>query len=300
MGGYWGTIVVARSRGTLIDADGIAGFGHRHQWLRNLHDGWQMLETGGSDDPPDLAGPAAALAASTGHPVLAAYVSDGHCAVLCAALPGQPGPPTHLWNSDRPCGYRHTRRDRAEPVERDPGEVAAELVAWSAAAGLRADSGRLRELLGQHDDDARTRADDRWFEVVKAAGLTRIGRVLPHALPMDQSPFADFERYVSPAYDARIAALRRGDGGSPVPAWETAALAMEAEVWSSLHRPGVDVLALARRAERVFLDHAAAEPEAAWTVDLTGLEAWLAAGAVPGWAEQEARRHANERATDPD
>jgi hypothetical protein len=75
MGGYWGTLVVARAQGLLVDQDGIGAFGYEHSWLRELGDGWHLLETTGLGDPPDLLGPCEAVVAAAGHPVLAAYVS---------------------------------------------------------------------------------------------------------------------------------------------------------------------------------------------------------------------------------
>jgi hypothetical protein len=87
---------MARPQGLLLDQDGISGFGYRHRWLRELGDGWQLVETSGWDDPPDLLGPCGLLAGSTGHPVFAAHVSDGDCAVMCAVAPGAMGPLTHL------------------------------------------------------------------------------------------------------------------------------------------------------------------------------------------------------------
>ncbi|MET8461546.1 hypothetical protein ABZ422_20130 [Micromonospora zamorensis] len=41
--GYWGTVVVARPQGLLVDQDGMTGFGYRHRWLRELGDGWQLV-----------------------------------------------------------------------------------------------------------------------------------------------------------------------------------------------------------------------------------------------------------------
>lgn len=34
--GYWGTVVVARPRGLLVDQDGVTGFGHQQHLLREL------------------------------------------------------------------------------------------------------------------------------------------------------------------------------------------------------------------------------------------------------------------------
>src|SRR3954470_7843194 len=75
--------------------------------LRELGGGWQMLELTGFNDPPDLLGPCQVVVVSTGHPVLAAYISDGDRAVMCAATADRLGPLTHLWDVSGPCpGFR--------------------------------------------------------------------------------------------------------------------------------------------------------------------------------------------------
>jgi hypothetical protein len=312
---YWGTVVVARPHGLLVDQDGVAGFGHRHHWLRDLHDGWQLLETGGCEDPPDLVGACSAVVASTGHPVLAAYVSDSACAVVCAALPGQVGPLTHVWPVGRLCGaYRHQPRGMAEPVERGLGEVVEELAAWSVAGGLRPDVDWLRLVVGRDGDEACGQAVDLVFEVVQALGLTRIGRTFPWSLPAYDWPFSGVMFGLGPADQARVEARYRAAGvraARPVQPWESLALDLEAELWASLYRPEVEVLALARRAAYVIAAYQADEGRAetstaAVTLDETALhlparlESRLASGVVPDWSEEfEARRQADERATEP-
>jgi hypothetical protein len=89
--GYFGTIVVARTARVLAREDGMELFGFRHRWLRDLSDGWQMVETPGPSDPPRLADGAAAVARSTGAPVLGQYVSGGDCTHVQTALPGIAG-----------------------------------------------------------------------------------------------------------------------------------------------------------------------------------------------------------------
>ncbi|WP_130511780.1 hypothetical protein [Krasilnikovia cinnamomea] len=117
--------------GLLTDQDGVAGFGHEHRWLPYLRGGWQLLETTGFSDPPDLLQPCEAGAATTGHPVLAAYISDIHCAVMCAADPGRVGALTHLWDVAGPCGvFRHQPADVPAPLGRSIDDVVTELVAW--------------------------------------------------------------------------------------------------------------------------------------------------------------------------
>ncbi|MEU7906911.1 hypothetical protein [Actinoplanes sp. NPDC049118] len=318
---YWGTVVVARSHGLLVDQDGVAGFGYRHRWLRQLSDDWQLLETGGSDDPPDLRGSCEAVAASTGCPVLAAYISDDSCAAMCAASPGQVGPLTRLWPVSRTCGtYRHQPRGMAEPAGRGIEEVAAELTAWSDAAGFRADADRLRLAIGRDADRARGQVVDLVFEVVKALGLSRIGRTFPWSLPAFDWPFSGVMFSLGPTDQARQNARYRAAGVAwipPVQPWETAALALEAELWTALHRPGVDVADLARRAAHLLATYQATPiPQESTTLPaaagppvpdeaslrlLAELESRLTSGTMPPWSDEtEERRYADSLATEPD
>ena len=254
MSGYWGTVVVARPAGLLVDVDAVSGFGHAHAWLRELGGGWQMLETSGHDDPPDLRAPCGAVAAETGHPVLAAYVSDSHCAVTYAAIPGRVGRLTPLWAGGGPCGvHRHQPRDMPVPVGRDVGEVAAELAAWSSAAGLHPDTDALRTLVSRVGESA----DDLLFGVVGALGVHRIARTMPWTLPLYSPPFSGIVGGSGLAWLARTEAgyrramSRTGGTAEPEQPWEPMAIALESELWASLYRPGVNVAALARRASEV-------------------------------------------------
>jgi hypothetical protein len=319
--GYWGTVVVARPQGLLIDQLGVAGFGHQYHWLRELGHGWQMLEVTGFNDPPDLRGPCEAVVASTGHPVLAAYISDSYCAAMCTAAPGRVGPLTHLWPLERACGvFAHQPRNMADPVARSIDEFVEELIGWSAAAGLRADVTRLRAIVSLDEDEVHSggQADDLVFALVKALGVRQIGRTLPRSFPASDWPFSAFMSSYGPHFKARQYAEDRADGAlPPAQPWESSALALEAELWASLYRPEVDAVALARRAAYLYAEYRAA-PRPWGTADaasaateppaldqrqaelLARLEAELASGVMsPRSDEFQARRYADARATDP-
>jgi hypothetical protein len=316
--GYWGTIVVARPHGLLVDQNGVSGFGHRPRWLRTLSDGWQMLETSGFDDPPDLRGSSEMVAASTGHPVLAAYISDDSCAAMVTVIPGRVGPLTHLWPVSETCGaYRHQPQGMAEPVGRRLDEVVAELTTWSDTAGLRADVDRLRLAIGRDADPAYSQVADLVFEVVKALGLMRIGRTLPWSLPAFDWPFSSVMFGLGPAFQARQNAKYRAAGVRripPVQPWETSALALEAELWASLYRTDVEVAALARRAACLLAAYIAAAEDDTTAPEATDppvldetslgllaeLESRLASGTMPPWSEEEVqeRQHADAQATE--
>ncbi|BCJ50883.1 hypothetical protein Asp14428_23580 [Actinoplanes sp. NBRC 14428] len=316
---YWGTVVVARPQGLLVDQNGVSLFGHRHRWLRDLSAGWQLLETSGFDDPPDLRGAGRAVADSTGHPVLAMYVSDDSCSVMVAAVPGRIGPLTHLWPVDGTCGhYRHQPRKMPEPTGRRVEEITDELTGWSGLAGLRADAERLRLIIGQDADQVRGRVVAAVFEVVKALGLPRIGRTRPWSLPAFDWPFSGMMFNLGPAYQARqnargrLAGVR---GMPPVLPWEHAALALEAVLWASLYRSEVEMADLARRAAVTIAAYLANSPEEIAAMEAHGAsildpvtlgllaELESRAGSETGLRrseeEIEARQHADALATHP-
>jgi hypothetical protein len=103
----------------------------------------------------------------------------------------------------------------------------------------------------------------------------------------------------------------------PVRPWETAALALEAELWAALYRTDVEVPALARRAAHLIAAYRAApagdqgsttptastDPpvlDEASLRALAALESWPATRTMAAEsAELEERRHADERATWP-
>ncbi|MEV4350528.1 hypothetical protein AB0J83_39230 [Actinoplanes sp. NPDC049596] len=235
--GYWGTIVVGWSARPLVEAGGMAGFGYRHRWLRELGDGWQMVETTGWDDPPDLRGSAAAVAASTGRPVLAAYVCDSDCLVMATDA----GSLVHLPRPAEPCRvYCHGDVDL-----RSADEVVGELVAWADSGGLRADPARLRTDVPLADDLA--------FELVRALGVAEIGRTRPWAYPVDGIPFSMITNTL--ARRARMRAVDRehyGPEAGEVQPWEAPALALDADLWASLYDTDADVPSFVRRTAEVL------------------------------------------------
>jgi hypothetical protein len=238
--GYTGAVVVGRSDRPLVEQDALQQFGYRHYWLRKLGDGWQLVETGGVDDPSDLTGATQALSAATGHPALGAYILDSDCATLSLGT----GPLLHLKDVDQPCPvYRH----RPEPPVRTIEDAVAELSAWSTTAGLSADAATLHDRLAQDHGVA----DDLVFDLVKALGVERIGRTEPWSFPVDGVPFGSVSGL---ATRARYRAVDREDGEVPQP-WEEPALALEQDLWASLYRPDVDVPAFVRRTAELLAEY---------------------------------------------
>jgi hypothetical protein len=308
VGGYWGTVVVAKPRGLLTDERAVDGYGIEKRWLRELGDGWQMLETWSLFDPPDLVAPTAELVASTGQPALAVYISNGYCGVMCASVPGRAGTFTHLWDADRLCGaFKHQPDHLPNPVALGLAATHAELTAWAAAADLSADHDTMRDLLGRSIEGSS--ADDLLFELVKALGVARIGRTKPWAVPVRDSVFRTFLQF-GPPHVARMIemdrawAAREGEEFPAAQPWETAALALESELWASMFRPEVDVVALARRVVDVtmaYRDRPGGSPVGRGYVDISydllAFEAELAAGTFrPSTHMEEDRRYADRRA----
>jgi hypothetical protein len=257
--GYSGSIVVARTPRLLSMQDGIEGVGPQHNLLRELGDDWQMVESFSLEPSPDLAGVSTAVAASTGWPALSLDVIDSDCAAMCAATPGWAGPLTHLWDVRQPCRvYRHQPAGEPPPVLREPEEVVAELVAWAETAGLRPASDELLEIISPPDGGADR---DRLFALITAVSGKRIGPPRPWSVPVRSWPFS---RVVggpsSLGAVARSFARHRVEEPAkwvdePEESWEAAAIALESEVWASLFRDDVDVIALARRAFVVHRDY---------------------------------------------
>ncbi|GAA4967834.1 hypothetical protein [Actinoplanes utahensis] len=256
---YSGSIVVARAHRPLSMQDGVEGVGPQHRYLRELGDGWQMLESVSLTPSPDLAGVSAAVAASTGWPVLSFDVIDGDCAAMCAATPGRTGALTHLWDVREPCpSYHHQPAGEPPPRLREPDEVVAELVAWAATAGLRPDPERLLEIISLPGGGADR---DRLFALVTAVGAERVGPTRPWSVPLGAWPFSQVVygpvslSAVARSYARHRVADPAGWATEPEASWEAPAIALEAEVWASLFRDGVDVIALARRAFAVHQDY---------------------------------------------
>jgi hypothetical protein len=237
--GYTGTIVVGRSAGLLVHEDGMSGFGYRHQRLRALGDGWQLVETGGWLEAPELPGPCLRLAASTKSPVLAAHVFDSDWAQLCTAVGDRAAPVTVLHEMDERFADDHEPGCRPGPSNRTVDDVVSELLQWSAVAGLHADPSTVHQAVTEDQ-----LADDIIFAIVRALGVTRIGRPLPRAFPVDSWPFSSVS---SSAYVARMWAAGRENDDAAAP-WEHASIALDQEIWAAAYRPGTDVASLAQQA----------------------------------------------------
>jgi hypothetical protein len=172
---YYGTIVVGRPTDILPHQPGIELFGLKHQWLRDLGDGWQLLETSAWDDPSGLNEAAAGLARSTGAPALAAHVLDV-CATLHIATPDGNASCAHYEDVTRPCN--NNMAHCPQPVGRPVEGVTADLLTWARAAGWSPSEdavGRVVTFDRFEAEDYRS-VDESVFDLVMALGAQRIGR----------------------------------------------------------------------------------------------------------------------------
>jgi len=292
--GYTGTVVVGWSAELLVHEDGMDGFGHQHRYVRPLGDGWQLVEVGGWLEAPGLQGPCRRLAMSTGRPVLAAHVFDSDWAVLCAAVGDIAGPVTRLHDVEEACCDEHGPKCLPGPSGRAVEDVVNELLDWSAAAGLRADPAAVHAAVTEDQ-----LADDTVFAVVRALGVTTIGRTFPRAFPVEGWPFSPVS---SLAYGARMRAAGRemDDEAEPAAPWEVDAIALDAELWAAAYRPPVDVASLARRAVDVMAARGLAHGKTDERQDdLDLLDTLLAKGRLnpePEIADDHGRKWADQRA----
>ncbi|MBB5874628.1 hypothetical protein F4553_008062 [Allocatelliglobosispora scoriae] len=253
---YFGSIVLTRSNRRVPALPSVGRIGYRHVRLRELGGGWQVLETSGANDPPDLVEAVAELAELWSEPVLAAYVNAGDCVQMHWAAPGREVSSVHLPGSQSTddCGYLHRPQFIAR---RDPHDVAEDLAGWAATAGLTVSRRRLeRAVSHEYDGETSLSAHRRTFELIRAFGFADIPpsvtyTVDPYGEPFDLITFNMFGL----AFRARSSAAARSQGYSyaagPEQPWERQAIELDADIFAAAFADEVDRGALFSRALRV-------------------------------------------------
>ncbi|MEV4510874.1 hypothetical protein AB0K00_18110 [Dactylosporangium sp. NPDC049525] len=169
------SIVVARSMTPLPLLPQVrSAFGTSCFNLIRYDDGWQMAEI--TVFPHQWAtvgaGPAP-IAAVTGAPVLAAWISDTACAQIAAAIPEGPSWTAHLFDeAEDDCFFDHEvfntlRAAGPKQPPADPAHLATDLAAWSAAAGRTTTTARIEAQLR----DRNSLLEYRYRATIDALGL---------------------------------------------------------------------------------------------------------------------------------
>jgi hypothetical protein len=278
--GYWGTILLTRSPVRVTELPSLDTIAVRHKRLRELGDGWQLLETSTADDPPYLRECVDALVARWAAPVLASYVTDGDCAGVYAAAPGGAISYLHLPDAsatsceDQPIDLPVPTLDR----------IRADAAAWATAAGLTLSTRRLDRILDYSLEDPGTAnyrfvpADELVYELVRALGFETIPWPLPYRLDPEAPPFDVVVRnaLVNEAY-----AEPRGGRAAPVAPqpWKSAAIQLEKDIFNSMFGGPHTPADLARRVGEVY--RAALASGDPWLVERFGTDDYRARVQAP-------------------
>ncbi|MFK3979019.1 hypothetical protein ACI2K4_01440 [Micromonospora sp. NPDC050397] len=252
---YYGTILMTRADVVMTGLPHIESIGFRHRRLRELGDGWQVVETSGWDDPPDLERAVGEAARWWKAPVFGAYVAD-ICAQIHGAAAGLATWSGHLPDAgDVDCGMRHRPAVLAGDTLDD---LEARIIDWAAAVGLLVSAARLSRALRyrhtrQGDSDGPYLSQhDQIFELLHAFGFPVMSAPRAYALDPDDEPFAEVTAGMwGLASQARSAAAYRAAGARSDQAadWEAEAIALDLDVYAALYGGGHPVAELTARAE---------------------------------------------------
>ncbi|MCP2323351.1 hypothetical protein HDA40_001858 [Hamadaea flava] len=252
--GYFGSILLTRSstRAALLPYIDRIGVQHRH--LRELRDGWQILETSNLiSDPPDLVAALQDLTIAWNAPALAAYVNDGDCAQVHWSLPGTPVSSVHLPQpaSTDDCGYMHRP---ANILTRAAADVAGDLTTWAAVCGLPVAQRRLVRTIGyDYQEGEYLSTDDQVFELIRSLGFADIPVSRPYTVDPYAQPFDVVTlNMIGLAFRAHSQAAARRQGyaelAGPEQSWEAEAIRLSADVFAAAFADEADLQALAERA----------------------------------------------------
>lgn len=252
---YYGTILMTRADVVLTRLPQIESIGFRHRRLRELGNGWQVLETAGWGDPPDLERAVGEAAERWRAPVLGAYVAD-ICAQIHGAVAGLATWSGHLPDAGNVdcCGMLH---QPDVPPGGTLDAVEAHLTGWAEAAGLTVSAARLsRALRYRHEwqddtDGPYLLQFEQIFELVRAFGFPVLPTPRPYEFDPDDEPFAKVTSGLwGLASQARSAAVYReeGDRDDEPADWEAEAIALEMDVHASLYGGGHPIAELTERA----------------------------------------------------
>jgi hypothetical protein len=255
---YFGTIVLARAVDALLPQlpQVRAAFGSRSDQLEDLGAGWQVLSllTPLPHEWPTVGSGPADLAAATGAPVLAAWISDIACMQVSGAIPDGSAWSAHM--TDDPagaCEFDHHRfavlrlPPGTRPAPPDPLALTGQLLEWAAAAGqvTRADRINAAAALPSYPEAFRA--------VVTALGFPAEGTRVPPKFDLDSD--ADVYAAWEVAYHVGYRRCREWTGGpgwkEPEPPWEADYLRFAELLSTSMFGDGASAAQLRAQATRL-------------------------------------------------
>ncbi|NUR49858.1 MAG: hypothetical protein HOV71_17160 [Hamadaea sp.] len=289
--GYFVSIVLTRSSRRLTALPAIERIGYRHVRLRELGGGWQVLETQGFDDPPNLQNAVAHLARLWNKPVLAAYVSDDWCAQAHWATPDRPVSSAHLPQPQQlpDCDFLHRPRFT---TSRTATDVADDIADWARAARLPVARRRLDAVVGYKDGGAsHLFAGDQVFELIRALGFPDIPPSVAKSFDPYGKPFNAITA-LGLAHLARMNVQRRKLGRArvvePEQPWEQAAIDFDAEIFAAAYAGECDYHDLVSRALAIISAQRDRDTMAAPEVSADRIETMIAKlRRGPAWSPPE-------------
>ncbi|MER7276140.1 hypothetical protein ABT369_16950 [Dactylosporangium sp. NPDC000244] len=192
-------------------------FGSRFRRLHDLGEGWQRVNVlPFYRERPRFSAGIQELAAASGAPALAAYVSESWCAHIEARTPQGVAISAHLPNIQDACPYQH-REGQPEPFA--PHLVVEAFEAWATEAARSPDPATVAAIVGGAWND-RPFMEGRVLALIAALGFPP-GTEIPPLFDPDDNAFWQSRQFTFLA-DARAANLvsiaERGE--LPEPGWD--------------------------------------------------------------------------------
>ncbi|MEV4130924.1 hypothetical protein AB0J72_02030 [Dactylosporangium sp. NPDC049742] len=209
--------------------------------LYDLGDGWQRVGVRPFyRERLRLAAGVQELAAATGAPVLAGWVSESVCAHLEACTPAGVSVTMHLPNTGEDCGYEHLD---GRPGRVDPHRAVEAFEAWAHEAGRTPRPETISAVVHDTWDESPFR-EDKVLALFAALGFPAEREVLPVIDPHDQAVggYGLWSHEADHRAAVRIHALKRGTLPGPeydLTPSEQEYLRFEDLAWGSVYGGGL-------------------------------------------------------------
>jgi hypothetical protein len=268
---FYGSIVLSRSETLLPLLPTAQCMGYRHSRLRELGGGWQVMQAGGWNDPPDMVAAVDEMSRACNEPVLAAYVADT-CVQLHTAIPAAAVTSAHLPDPQLTvdCGMLHRPEFTGGCSY---AQVCEEVQRWAAQAGLRVSPERLKRTIEyDYEDGGEYLASyEQVYELVHALGFDEFPAEVAPLFDPESEPFWRITAsYAGIAARARRLAVEREYRMQvePEAPWEAKAIRLQLDVHAAKYDPAASLRDLIVRCQEVqdeyraaTADDAAPEPE---------------------------------------